>query len=104
MEKMILLTRPYGALVVALLCAIAPHPLLAQTIVIPVTQASWHTGTVFSDFTGWGSSTAVIRVGQTTSFGGLVSGGWARFDISAVPSLRQSSRHYSAVSLVASSI
>ena len=85
MEKRILSPRPYGALIIALLCAIAPLPLLAQTIVIPVTQASWHTGTVFSDFTGWGSSTAFIRVGQTTSYGGLVSGGWARFDISAIP-------------------
>ena len=64
---------------------ITPNFLFADEITIRVPQSAWNTGTVFSDYSGWGSTITDIRPGKTTLYSGMTSGGWARFDTSSIP-------------------
>ncbi len=56
-----------------------------RTKKIEVTAAPYHTGTVFSDYSGWGANPAYLLVGQNPDFDDKTAGGWMRFDISEIP-------------------
>ncbi len=73
----------WGLILFVTLSLVLPTILYAKVDTIYVTASSKNTGTVFSD--GTFLQTSLIRIGQTSDYGGKVSGGWARFNVSDVP-------------------